>query len=399
MSNTSARSNHWILIVGQLLAQFSDRMMSIGLIWVITKNFGEQWVTWYLVIGGLPHLFFSVYSSRIIRSIGALKVVIRADWLRSLLYFLAGFFIVALEQKSQLYQVVAIIFLANAMAAFFNPAILSLPVELKKGDQVQKLTAQLSTVTSLASILGPLLGMFCFEFFGLRGLFFICSGSYLLSGFCASRLKITAPPHSSTQESPTFEARPESMKGYPLIVSMLIVFLILNFLVSPIQVLMPSLAKIAFSGSFNSLAAMEIGLGAGIVLGGLLLSLFSVTTRVLLYSWYCLIGIGISFLAFQYSSSLWAAVGALVILGLLIGVVNVLIINIFQSAPRSSLVPRIMGYVNLISTAAVPLSLACVGLAQIQFSIIEIGKVSGSMLLLACLLSLIPFRRWGRNLI
>lgn len=390
-------------MVGQLLAQLSDRMLSIGLIWIISKNFGDAWVTWYLVVGGAPHLLFFSLNAKLIQAIGALKVVIATDWIRAIVYFVASLFISGIEHKSELFQVMALIFASNSMAAFFNPAIFSLPIEIATGNDIQKLTARLSAISSLTTVLGPIAGIFCFQGLGLRGLFVLAAIFYLLSGFCGWLLKsksllLKTTHKNTTTESTNVTLQDQGLGISPLIVSMLLVFLAMNLLTSPIQILMPSMARHQFLGSFNSLAAMEVGLGIGISIGGIILSFLTLNTKMLFYTWLFLTGVALSFLAFQFSPNLLSAAILLAMLGLFVGLSNILILNIFQSQPRPELVPRIMSLVNLISSAAVPLSLIIAGLLQSKLTIYQIGKLGATILMFVCVLSLIPFRRYGKEL-
>ena len=412
MGKLDSYPKHSLLLLGQLFAQLSDRMMSIGLVWVISKNFGDQWVTWYLVIGGLPHLLFFAWSAKLIQARGALKVVMCADGLRSLIYLFAGIFISALESQSQLFNVMILIFATNLMAAFFNPAIFSLPVEIESGQGIQKLTARLSALMSLSSVLGPVLGIFCFQWLGLHGLFFMTSAFYLLSGLCAWTL---LPKQQATQQStqeilpllktPTPEFAPEFVTGrfaafqiHPMLASMLLVFLMMNLLTTPIQILLPSLAKNVFAGSFNALAAMEVGLGSGLSFGGLILSIFSIQNKTLFYLWIFLVGCGVSFLAIHYAANLPMTVLMLAALGLFVGLSNILTLNIFQSFAPPDQVPKIMSLVNLISSAALPFSLLGAGLLQTYYSIHLIVEVCGFILVGVCFASWLPFRHWGKAL-
>ena len=172
----------------------------------------------------------------------------------------------------------------------------------------------------------------------------------------------------------------------------------MNLLTSPLQILLPSMARNSFSGSFNSLATMEMGLGSGISIGGVILSFYAIQSKTLFCTWIFLVGVAISFFAFQFSPSLWVATCLLAALGLFVGLGNILILNIFQSQPRAEQVPQIMSLVNLIGSAAVPLSLIIVGFLQNKMSIHEVGKFCAILLLMVCLSSWVPFRKWGKEL-
>ncbi len=405
MTETTKFLRNWQVILGQLLAQVSDRMTGLGLIWVVTEKFGENWVTWYLVIGGLPHLLLSPVSARVIRKVGAILTVISSDLIRFLLFFAATFTLRTVTGTQDLMLIFLLIFISNCFAALFNPAILTLPLELEHGTRVQGLTAQLSTVTSLVTVIGPLLGMLCFQQFGLQGLFLITSFSYLLSGVLTWTLRhktsFVAPPQGEIPQNIL-----QTLKNNPLVSTMLFIFLLMNLLLSPLQVQMPYLAKNAFSGSFNALAGMEMALGFGIFIGGLVLSFYSIKTRELRWTWYFLVAIGLFFLSFQLLDvlpfglldSLPLRLGPLAFMGVFMGLANILIINIFQSHPKTEHVPNIMSLVNLISVAAVPVSLIGVGLLQTVTTIPSIGLGCGIILMGICLLSFFPFNLWGKKL-
>ena len=48
-----------LLLAGQTLSQVADRMVQLGLIWFITSSFGEQFLIWYLVVGGMRSCSFN----------------------------------------------------------------------------------------------------------------------------------------------------------------------------------------------------------------------------------------------------------------------------------------------------------------------------------------------------
>lgn len=400
MIEKQKRNSDLILVFGQLLAQLSDRMTSLGLIWMVTQQFGEKWVTWYLVVGGLPHLVLSPFTGRVIQKFGALKVVVYADWIRSILYVSAIFLIPKVVDHNDLIAVMSLVFVANCFSAFFNPGILSLPLEIYKGEGVQKLTARLSAVTSLSTILGPVLGLLCFQRFGLTGLFSVTGFAYFASGYCASLVKTPGRENILPNHAQSYAKSVSlfsSLNEKPLIPVMLGLFLLMNLLLSPIQVLMPYMAKNIF-GSFNSLATMEVAIGLGVLGGGLILSFISVQKKVLRHSYFYLLGLSFFFVGLQYSKSLMVAAGALLLMGLFIGLANVIIINIFQTEPDEKHIPNIMSLVNLISTAAVPVSLLGVGALQVSHSIETIGLYSALALFLICLLSFLPLRKFGKEL-
>jgi predicted MFS family arabinose efflux permease len=401
----STQQNDIFLLVGQTLSQVSDRMVQLGLIWFITSSFGEQFLIWYLVAGGLPHALLIKYSSLMISRLSALKTVLYSDLARGFIYFFAFVLVLLFPEwlhssggKNVLWLLFISVFLSNIFSAFFNPAILSLAVEIKESDDVQKLTAKLSTVTSFATILGPVLGLFAFNQFGLSGLFLIAGLSYIASAYSVSLVSKTSsaarvPFHGGSSAAAIGLFHTKKIVGV-----MLAVFLVMNLLLSPLQVLMPTMAKDLFGNSFNSLAALETLLGAGILLGGAILSFYTIQSRTLFWTWVFLMILSLGFLLFTFSTSFMACAVALFLMGFALGLANVLIINILQTQPKAEDVPKVMSLVNLISTATLPFSLALLGMLQQTVAIAAVGRVAGIVLTAFVLISYFSFRRFGQEI-
>lgn len=393
--------SEWFMIGSQLLAQLSDKMTSLGLIWFITTQFGESWLTWYLVIGGLPHLLFASSSANWIQKFGALRTVVSTDIFRAVLFGMSAWLLGAEIDHKTLYVIIAIVFTANIFSAFFNPAILTLPLELESEDKVQLLTARLTTITSLTTVIGPILGLFCFNEFGIKGLFLISFISYGVSGFFAYQLtryeesvfKLNSLRIAKDTSIPIWE----SLRKNKLIFVMLFVFLFMNLFLSPLQVLMPSMAKNVFNNSFNSLAYMEVVFGVGIVLGGIMLSIYTISKRELFWVWGLLLFFSLSYVAFLFQKILIMNLLFLFLMGLNLGLVNVLIIHLFQERPRKEDVPNIMSVTNLISTASVPFSLTMLALLQQFLSVEKLGLLSSLGLVIVVIISYYPFKKWGKE--
>lgn len=417
VTKRSSQIDDTLLLTGQTLSQISDRMVQLGLIWFITSSFGEGFLIWYLVVSGLPHALLVKYSGTAIDHLSALRTVLYSDFARGLVY-LVSFFLLTLfpewlnisNRTPVLWLLFVSVFISNIFSAFFNPAIMSLSVEIKENDQIQKLTAKLSAITSIATIIGPIVGLFVFNQFGLGGLFIISSLSYFISTYAVSL--VTKSRALVTPANDAIASTHNNVfKTHKIIGIMLLVFFLMNLLLSPLQVLMPAMAKNLFGNSFNSLAILETILGLGILIGGTVLAVYSVNRRPLLWTWVFLVLISLSFQIFSLAGELGeniisifgvtqkisfiASSTALLALGFSLGVANVLIINILQTRPEPHSVPRIMSLVNLISTATLPFSLALLGILQQSVSIVSLGQWAGGLLVIVAVFSYIPFRRFG----
>jgi predicted MFS family arabinose efflux permease len=69
----------------------------------------------------------------------------------------------------------------------------------------------------------------------------------------------------------------------------------------------------------------------------------------------------VAYLSFTCSHNLWHGCFSLFLLGFFLSLANVIILTLFQSAPEAQDVPVVMGMVNLISVASLPISMGLVG--------------------------------------
>lgn len=81
------RNRDWVkLLGGQLISQLCDRMMSLGLVWIISTQMSVSWVPWFLAIGALPHLVLGWKAGAFASRFGTLKTVVWMDLLRGALF-------------------------------------------------------------------------------------------------------------------------------------------------------------------------------------------------------------------------------------------------------------------------------------------------------------------------
>ena len=78
--------NSQIIFLSQLVSAVCEKMMSIGLIWFLTKEYSINIVPWFLALSFFPHLLMAFYSTPIINRIGPMKTVISAEFSEGLFY-------------------------------------------------------------------------------------------------------------------------------------------------------------------------------------------------------------------------------------------------------------------------------------------------------------------------
>lgn len=384
--------NSRLIFVSQLVSAVCDKMMSIGLIWYLTKNYSINIVPWFLAASFLPHLLMAFFSTSIINYVGALRTVIISEFFRGFILFtlFAGFSIFRLEGNLLLVALFVAGFFVGLGSSLFNPAILSLPPRLVSQDKVVGLNALIDSSLSISTILGATLAIFILNFVDLKSLVLINALSFLWAGFLQLGLKpIKQDVEKRSHESMASINTMSVLKKYPAIARMLASFLFLNLVFTPILVMIPWYVQKIYFGDSGSLALIEGAMGIGAFITGLYLSFsnFQVSDekRIPMISLISFL-FGFFFFIFAYSRLTWHGSIVLFAIGILSTFLNIQVLTYFQTALKEEEVPAIMTAVNIISAAAVPLSLIFSGLIFPYVSIPDFAKLSGILIVVIAFL-------------
>ena len=382
------------LLSGQLLSQICDKMMSLGLVWVISSEISPSWVTWFLAAGALPHLLMTWSSGQLLSRWGTLPTVIRTDLARAAIFILAGATWSQLDGSAKLPVLLAMTLAANFASALFNPAILSLPALLSDTVDLQQLNAGVDSCFTLSNVIGPVIAALLYPFLGLRGLFILNGLSYLLAAYLESGLKTRAEPSTekpatagSMVTSKTRLSPLDVLRGNTFLIFTLGAFALLNLFLTPLMAFLPLFAVQVFKGNISTLVIFETALGFGAVLGSLALTL---TRSRMGLGKKSVIAIGLIALAdvgFTLSLNVILSAACLFILGLALSVVNISMMTLFQTKPPEEHVPTVMTLVNTIGVGVLPFSMTLVGLLLLHFDLSIVAPVIAVVLVILALVT------------
>jgi len=368
-------SNAFTVFISQLMSTICDKMMSIGLVWYLTTEYSINVVPWFLAVSFLPHIFMSFYSSKIINRYGTLKTVIATEYFRGVVLLTLFGILFFLPEKSTAFlaALFAASFLVGIGSSVFNPAILSLPPVLVEDEKVPALNALLDTSFSISNILGAACSIVLLNIFDIKILVLINAFSFFVAALMQGKVKLKKTEIS--EESGKTQIGPMTvLKKYPMIAKMLLSFLFINVVFTPILVMIPWYVENVFKGNGSDLAWIEAAMGAGAFLTGMYLSLSAFTVRaekrVGMIAIICFL-FGLFFQVFSFSKSTIEASCLLFLIGILSTFLNVQVLTYFQTSLKEHEVPSIMVAVNIISAASMPLSFAISG---VLFPIVDIPR-------------------------
>lgn len=389
--NVLKERNASLVFASQLISTICDKMMSIGLVWFLTTKFSINIVPWFLAISFLPHVFMSFFTAKLISRVGVLNTVIGTEFFRAIVLFAFGAFLFSIPESSTSFlpALFIAVFFVGIGSSLFNPAILSLPPLLVPEDQIPGLNALLDTSFSLSNILGAAFSIFLLNIFEIKGLIFINATSFVIAGILQSLVSkkevIKVESHVPENTVGTLEV----LKKHTLIKRMLISFLFLNVIFTPILVMIPWYVENVYKGNGSDLSIIEGAMGLGAFLTGLVLTLTATNIqekkRIGIVTVICFL-FGLFFQIFSLTQSTAEGAAVMFMIGILLTFLNVQVLTFFQTSLDEKEVPAIMIAVNLISAASMPLSMTISGLL---FPIVDIPNFALISGLITCIAAFI----------
>mgnify|MGYP001564394990 CR=1 FL=1 len=131
---------------------------------------------------------------------------------------------------------------------------------------------------SISNILGAAFAIMLLNFFDIQTLVCINAVSFFVAAFLQSRVKRkeSEEPHVAPEEAIGVMT---VLKKYPSIGRMLLSFLFINLVFTPIMVMIPWYVENIFKGNGSDLAMIEGAMGVGAFITGMALSLSAFTVR------------------------------------------------------------------------------------------------------------------------
>ena len=386
-----------LLWSGQGVSQIGAKVLQIGLVWWAMEQGGSlAAVSWALVATSLPFVIVGLFAGVLADKLDRRAVMVACEGGNGLIVLALAY--LAWTGQMTLPILMAGTALVSTLAAVFSPAAMAaIPdlvdePDLIRANSLQEMTAQ------GALVFGPAIGGALLAMLGTPAAFMATAVTYGLSSLCMLALRLKRRPAASTEpggEAPS--AWTEMVGGFavlkenPAIATLLALFAVANFLLVPVTVFLPYYAKDVFAVGAGGLGILEGSIGVGMILGALaLMRVGAVKKRRLAIQ--CGLAVpGLALVAMGTWATYPGFIGALLVLGFALSVMNVVSMTFFQENVPPERLGRFMGLLMTLIMALMPLSYGAAGLATMGVPAGAIMAVGGSLLVLLGLA--LPFMR------
>lgn len=362
----SWKKDYFTILAGQGLSLISSGILQMSIIFYLTAKTGSAMVlSIATLVGFLPQAFLGPFAGVFVDSHSRKKVMIGAD----LIIAAAGgaLAVVALSMELPVWVIMIVLFIRSMGTAFHSPALNAATPLLVPKDQLTRCAGYSQTIQAIGAIISPAAAAFLYAVGSLNNIILIDIAGAVIA--CIS-VAAVAIPDLETGSIHKRENMMEEMKaGYVVLKESKGLFALLwigalyMFFYMPISALYPLMSMGYFGGTPAHASIAEIAFAAGMLAGGIVLSIwggFKNRTLTIGASIFLMgIGVAVSGLlpsnAFPVFAVCCAAMG---ISAPLYGVQNAL----YQEKIRPEYLGRVFSLLGSVMSFAMPLGLLCSGL-------------------------------------
>ena len=298
--------NFRLYFIGQLISLSGTWMQSMAQAWLVLKLTGSGVDLGFVVaLQFVPMLLVGTWGGLIVDRVQKRNLLFATQASAAMFAVILG--VLTLTGHVQIWQIFVMAFLLGMVNVFDNPARQAFVQEMVGRDLLSNAVSLNSVLVNLGRVIGPATAGAVIALFGIPACFFINAASFV-AVICALALMRTS---ELTPIKRVIRARGQLRQGFryafgdETIRDVLTAVAIVGIFAFNFTVSLPLLVKITFHGSAGAYGILLAAMGAGAVLGGLVIAHRS-RPSIPLLAGLCL-SFGVAMLGVAYAPSIVVA--------------------------------------------------------------------------------------------
>jgi DHA3 family macrolide efflux protein-like MFS transporter len=358
-----------ILWVGQALSLFGSQLVQFALIWWLTSTTGSATILAIAsLVGLLPQVVLGPFVGVLVDRWNRKRIMLVADAVVAMATAVLA--LLFWMEVVQVWQVLAIIFVRALGGSFHYPAMNASTVLMVPKKHLTRIQGLNQMLMGSLNIIGAPLGALLLAVLPIESILAIDIVTAAIAIGVLLFIKVPQPAKQDSAESASVSSFKQELleglhyvRGWRGLMYIMGISVVLNFLLSPAFALLPLLVTDHFSGGALQLGFIEAAFGAGVLIGGLALSIWGGFKKRVVTSLTGLIVMGASTMMLGLSpAGLFSlAIASMFIIGLAQTFTNGPLNAVFQSVIAPEMQGRVMTLVVSASMAMTPLGLMIAG--------------------------------------
>ena len=372
-------------------------MAQFAIVWWLTIQTGSATVLAMASLAALlPQALISPYAGVIVDRCSRKNIIIFAEIAKAVAALaLVVSFSIGLEELWFIYLMLIIRAIGNA---FHTPAKTAITQTLVPEQELLRVSGFNQILMSASTIAGPILGIMILNLTSVSVVLFLCMTGSLLASVILFFLQI--PEVRKTQKSKKESSLSDiktvvrELRSIPGVIALFVFSTFINLLATPMYTLFPLVTHDVFHGTGWHASFVQGSLGAGMIIGGILLGTLFAKAKKMKMFYICttLIGLSFTFIGLLSPSAFWVFVALSVMNGIVVAIVNGTMIALIQTIIAAEMMGRVMALAVMMSMIASPIGLSIVGPLSEVVGLLPIFLGGGLLYLLATLILWVRIR-------
>ena len=363
---------------GQAFSLFGSALVQFALVWYLTRETGSATVlATATLVSLLPNIFLGPFIGALVDRWNRRLIMIVAD--SSIAAATLGLVWLFAIGRVEVWHIYAIMMIRSLGGAFHHPAMTSSTSLMVPKKHLARISGANQTLQGLINIFAPPLGALLIEAISTHNVLLIDVATAALAVLPLLFISIPQPvrqpqPNGQTKKSSYWQdlgAGFTYVRKWHGLMGLIILAMALNFMLSPASALLPLVITKVFEKGALELGWVESLFGAGVIIGGITLSVWGGFKRRIITSLVGILGIGIGILLIGIvPTDLFSLV---LVAMFLVGFAQVFANGPLGAIMQSTVAPEMQGRVFSLlgagATAMMPLSLLISGPVSDYFGI------------------------------
>jgi len=382
METTQPETGKWAgrfftIWVGQAFSLFGSSIVQFSLVWWLTQKTGSATVlATATLVAVLPQILLGPFAGAFVDRWNRRIIMIVAD---AAIALATGVLIYLFAtDQIQVWHIYAAAIIRSMGGAFQQPAMVSSTSLMVPNRHLARVAGANQTLQGMNSILAPPLGALLLELYPTQSVLMIDIVTAAIAILPLLFIPIPQPPKQILQAGATKTSYFQDLRdGFAYVVrwkgllGIIILAMILNFLLVPTSSFLPLIITKIFNGGAAELGWTQSLFGAGIIIGGIILSIWGGFKRRIITSFCGIIGLGVGVLitGLLPANMLYLLLATNFIRGFGSVFANGPLTAILQSTTAADMQGRVFSLLVTGATAMMPLSLLIAGPIADRFGI------------------------------
>lgn len=371
----------------QTIARFGGSFSNFALIWWVAQTYGTATaLATGTMISMLPGIVLGPLIGTIVDRNNRKLFIVASNVIYAL--SAGALFMLAHYQLLEIWHLYVVMFINSLAGQFHYMAVMAATPMLVPNDQLQRVSGLSQLREGAVAIVAPPVGALLLELIHLDGILLLEVATGIAAALIMVGIAIPNPPAPPVEERKSvlgdLRAGLRYVLGWPSLLALMSIAMVLNLLFNPAFSLIPLLVKNVLQGGALQLAWLEMALGIGMIVGSLLLAAWG-GFRTRIYTMVLgVLGMGIAavVLARVGANGLYMAIGSMAVFGLVQPLANGPIFAIIQARVAPEMQGRVMGFMGSLAGAVSPIGLLLAGPVSDQFGLQSWYLAAGVMSLL-----------------